>query len=202
MGAISLKYKSKSGNLTAPGDVDPGAMIPIASTTLTTSAASISITGIPTNYEHLQIRMSLLTQRATYGTDGYYLGINGTYGTNVYSWHELRGDGGVMSSGASGSSLVNSIPAPFQCGTTATNYPATIVMDILDYANTSKYKTLRILGGVDLNGTVAGYGGALNLISGAYHSTTAVTSFELYPQLASFAAGCKVSVYGIKRAGA
>ena len=49
MGAISLKYKSKSGNLTAPGDVDPGAMIPIATTALTTTAANITFSNIPKN---------------------------------------------------------------------------------------------------------------------------------------------------------
>lgn len=202
MASISLKYKSKSGNLTAPGDVDLGAMIPIATATLASGAASIIFTDIPTNYEHLQVRMSLLTQRATYGTDGYYLGFNGTFGTNVYSWHELRGDSSAATSGNSGSSLVNSISVPFQCGTTATNYPSSVIMDILDYSNTSKFKTVRILGGTDLNGNVSGYPGAINLMSGAYHSTNKITSIELYPQLASFATGSKVAIYGIKRAGA
>ena len=58
------------------------------------------------------------------------------------------------------------------------------------------------MGGTDLNGTVAGYPGAINFFSGTYHSTNAVTSIELYPQLASFATGAKVAVYGIKKAGA
>ena len=105
MASISLKNKSKSGNLTAPGDVDLGAMIPIATTTLASGAASIIFTDIPTNYEHLQLRMSLLTQRATYGTDGVNVNLahNHTTGApNADHNHTLNSDKGNHGHGTTG----------------------------------------------------------------------------------------------------
>ena len=47
MASISLKNKSKSGNLTAPGDVDPGAMIPIATSTVSSATATVTFSSIP-----------------------------------------------------------------------------------------------------------------------------------------------------------
>ena len=40
MASISLKYKSKQGTLTAPGDVDLGAMIPLMTTTVGSGGSS------------------------------------------------------------------------------------------------------------------------------------------------------------------
>ena len=57
MASISLKNKSKSGNLTAPGDVDPGAMIPLMTTTVGTAVSAVTFSDIPQAYEHLQIRI-------------------------------------------------------------------------------------------------------------------------------------------------
>jgi hypothetical protein len=69
------------------------------------------------------------------------------------------------------------------------------VIDILDYANTNKYKTIRYLSGYDANGS-----GRVGLGSGSWRSTSAVTSITLqgleyssnYKQYSSFA------LYGIK----
>jgi len=65
------------------------------------------------------------------------------------------------------------------------------VIDILDYSNTSKYKTTRELSGQDRNGS-----GEIALWSGNWRSTLAITSIEFsngtFDQYSSFA------LYGIK----
>ena len=78
-------------------------------------------------------------------------------------------------------------------GATGSQYGA-IVLDILDYANTNKNKTMRAIGGVDVNGS-----GVAEMWSGLYISTNAVNSINLYSyngsnisQYSSFA------LYGVK----
>ena len=70
------------------------------------------------------------------------------------------------------------------------------VLDLLDYANTSKYKTIRELGGCDNNGD-----GDIFFNSGLWQSTSAVTSLTftvgggtLFSQYTQYA------LYGIKGA--
>lgn len=191
MGAISLKYKSKSGNLTAPGDVDPGAFIPLATTTLSTATATISFTGIPQNYEHLQIRgISLVAT-----TDQIlYMTFNSDGGSN-YSSHLLSGNG--VGAGASyGLTSQTSMRLFGQTYGIGTTHPTVTVTDVLDYANASKYKTMRNLAGTDRNGT-----GEVQLASGLWMNTAAVTSIQIFSTV-NFAAYTSFALYGIKRAGA
>jgi hypothetical protein len=72
--------------------------------------------------------------------------------------------------------------------------PAVAVIDILDYANTSKYKTTRTLAGNDQNGA-----GLVGLYSGLYMSTSAISSIEFTINgSGNFATGSNFALYGIK----
>lgn len=196
MASISLKYKSKQGSLTAPGDVDPGAMIPIVTTTLSTATATIEFTNIPQNYEHLQIRGIMRDARSGTVNDGW-LRFNGDTNTN-YSAHKLNGDGATAT--ATGAATKTNTEDLFRFptdGNTASVFGA-VVIDILDYANSNKYKTVRSLSGYDANGS-----GVIRFSSGLWQSTSAITSILIdsdgsvnWSQYSSFA------LYGIKRAGA
>jgi hypothetical protein len=71
------------------------------------------------------------------------------------------------------------------------------VVDILDYASTSKNKTIRTLSGADINGA----GGDLRLSSGLWFATpAAITSITLYANGGSsdFAQYSSFALYGIK----
>jgi hypothetical protein len=190
MASISLKYKSKSGNLTAPGDVDPGAMIPIATTTLTTTTSTVTFSSIPQSYEHLQIR-SIQRQ----GAGGVEIGLmqfNSDTGSN-YVRHRLIGDGSTASAGANTSQTsiaVGEAPA-------GTSTFGVVIIDILDYANTNKYKTIRALGGYDSNGS-----GEITLRSGLWMSTSAISSITITLSAQSYTQYSSFALYGIKRAGA
>jgi hypothetical protein len=58
-----------------------------------------------------------------------------------------------------------------------TTYFSVSIIDILDYANISKNKTNRVLTGIDKNGS-----GSIQLTSGAWFNTAAITSITITPQ--------------------
>jgi hypothetical protein len=159
-------------------------------------SASVSFTSIPATYKHLQLRLFTATNRTVYSLDEMYINFNGDTGAN-YSTHNIQGlDGSASASGTANTSFATS-------GTTSASAAPNIftasVVDILDYANTSKYKTSRSLNGFDLNGQVSGYGGFIQLYSSNWRNTNAITSMTFtmlrgsaFIQYSSFA------LYGIK----
>ena len=191
MASISLKYKSKQGNLTAPGDVDLGAMIPIATTVVGAGGSStVTFSSIPQNYEHLQIRA--IHKPSTSGDFDWSIQFNGDTAAN-YSKHQVFGDG--TSAIATGTASQTQISGGFN---QYTDWGST-VMDILDYQNTNKNKTVRTLTGADRNGA-----GVVGIRSGYWNSTSAVSSILIIPTSGStgFAQYSSFALYGIKRAGA
>lgn len=196
MASISLKYKSKSGNITAPGDVDLGAMIPIMTTTLGSATASITFSSIPQGYEHLQIRAIGRSSRSS-GVSQFKLNFNGDTGTN-YSDHYLLGSGGAAAAGHDGVSQTFIWANPIAGSTATANIFGVGIIDILDYSNASKYKTIRNIGGYDENG-----GGYVALTSGIWMNTAAITSITLGDAYGfNLATYTSAALYGIKRAGA
>jgi hypothetical protein len=200
MASISLKYKSKQGSLTAPGDVDPGAMIPIATVTVGSGgASSIEFASIPQSYEHLQIR-GLGRSTIADTNDFAIIKFNSDSGAN-YTYHYLRGDGTSASAQGSGYGTSDYLrSAGFISGANATAqvFGVTII-DILDYTNTNKLKTIRTLTGKDSNSGNAD--GRVYLWSMLWGSTSAITTVTLTTQ-ANFAQYSTFALYGIKRAGA
>ena len=176
-----------SGHLFAPS----GAYDSIATVTVGAGgSSSITFSSIPATYTHLQIRW-IARNSSISGANNYNLQFNGDTASN-YAVHDLYGDGATAAAQA-GSSRGN-IWTTFVPGSSATaNAFAAGVIDILDYANTNKYKTLRQLQGYDLNGS-----GEVRLTSGLWQSTSAITSINIglssptYVQYSSFA------LYGIK----
>ena len=72
------------------------------------------------------------------------------------------------------------------------------VMDIFDFADSSKNTTIRNLGGV--NYANPSTGGRITLNSGLYLSTNSITSvtFDAFAGTQTFIAGCRFSLYGVK----
>ena len=194
MASISLKYKSKNGNLTAPGDVDPGAMIPIATVTIGAGGSSYAeFTSIPSNYEHLQVRGFARSTAAGSGTESFMVRFNSDTGTN-YSGHILYGTGTAV--GATGTANLTAFSVwDMPRAGELTNTFGVMIMDVLDYSNTNKYKTARLLGGMDTNGYAT-------LSSGSWRSTSAIDTIRVYPSGGNFAQYSSFALYGIKRAGA
>ena len=74
---------------------------------------------------------------------------------------------------------------------------ATGTYDILDYKDTTKYTTMRGLAGQDSNGS-----GGVELVSGLWMNTAAVTAISVTPNTGTFQQYTSFALYGIKRAGA
>jgi hypothetical protein len=159
-------------------------------------SSSITFSSIPSTYSHLQLRWACITNRGTYAIDDIKVTFNSDTGAN-YSQHNLRGNGSTATagSGVSQSYIYYDVSA----GTSVSNFFGVAITDILDYANTNKYKTTRALTGTDTNGAVAGEYGRVALQSGGWRSTSAINSITIVPftgtqfnQYSSFA------LYGIK----
>jgi hypothetical protein len=162
----------------------------IATTTLTTTTASIEFTSIPQTYTHLQIRGITRTDRSAAAQDAFKMRFNSdTTETNYYN-HYISGDGSSASSFANNNSLIG-----ITSSTNATSQiQGIIVIDILDYANTNKYKTSRTLTGTDQNGS-----GQLWLASHLWKSTNAITSISFVPNLGTnFVQYSSFALYGVK----
>jgi hypothetical protein len=146
--------------------------------------ASISFSSIPATFTHLQIRAMFLS------TDVDKLNFNSDTGSN-YAWHGIRG------SGASASAYGNASTSNIQLGTnvpSSASYPMSCVVDILDYASTSKYKTVRTLWGYDTNNTSSGQ---VEFISGLWMNTAAITSL-VFSNSAGHNQYSSYALYGIK----
>jgi hypothetical protein len=158
----------------------------IATTTVGAGGAStITFSSIPSTYKHLQIRGSVLLTAA----NNLRMQVNGDTGSN-YSWHQLIGSGGA----ATASAAINTVFMVYGYYAGTANASEAVVMDILDYADTNKNKTIRTLEGNDINGA----GGYVGLWSGNWRSTSAINSISLILPSGLFDINAKVALYGIK----
>ena len=157
-------------------------------------ASEVSFTSIPATYTHLQVRgLGRTTQNST-GADDLLLNFNSDTSTN-YSYQDLTGDGVSASTSAQSSIAFISFGSMLPRVQTLSNSFGITVIDILDYANTNKYKTTRALMGLDINGA----GGQTCLRSGNWRNTDAITTITLKPeQTRVFAHYSQFALYGIK----
>ena len=165
MSVKSLKTGTRSISMLAGNT--PEHHVLIAETTVGSGGATtVTFSDIPSTYQHLQIRA---IGRYTSSIGSLSSRINGDTGNNYYS-HRLFGDGATAASDSFGASSIGVVGVLSSSTSTFTG----LVIDILDYASTSKNKTVRSLYGLDSNGS-----GEVGLRSYAWFSTSAITSFSL-----------------------
>ena len=180
-----------SGHLTPP---DTGAMFPLGMVQVgSAGAANITFSSIPSTYKHLQIRGIARKNGSTNDSVGMLMTFNSDT-TSSYNSHYLQGDGSSAVGYSSGASRANIDSLYFAGGGMTANVFGAGVIDILDYANTNKYKTTRQLTGVNSNAS-----SAINYIllgSGLWRSTSAITSITLTGS--DFVQYSQFALYGIK----
>ena len=170
----------------------------IATVTLSSGQASIEFTSIPSTYKHLQIRAiakNVTTGAADY--DAIRMTVNSDTGSN-YTWHSIESQAAsnlVASAAASYPTAFYRSGGIMRSGTGQTNAFTGAIIDILDYQNTSKYKTFRGMSGTEYAGTYA----YLLFTSGMWQSTSAITSIKfVVDTAANFAQYSSFALYGIK----
>lgn len=168
----------------------------IATATASGSSATLTFSSIPSTYKHLQIR-SIAKSGAGSGQRNLTMEFNASTASN-HAWHRLFGDGtnaGVEATASTGSIRLGN--ASIQA-TPASTFASSII-DIIDYASTTKNKTVRYFSGADTNS--APTAGVISLGSGVLLSTTAITSISISDAgFENFAVGTVFSLYGIKGA--
>ena len=153
--------------------------------------SSVTFSSIPSTYQHLQVRyMPRISTSDT--AENTWLRFNGDTGSN-YTYHFLDGNGSAASSGA-GTSQTRILAGRAAAANSGSNIFGANVLDVLDYADANKYKTARILGGIDRNGD-----GNIRLDSGVWMNTAAITSLTIMPTTGNnFVQYSSFALYGIK----
>jgi hypothetical protein len=171
-----------------------GAYESIATATGTGSSGTITFSSIPSTYQHLQVRWNGRTTLTGSDRQGLLLRFNGDT-SGIYDYHGLFGDGSTVNASAEVSVSGSSIQVGW-CTTNnvASDTMATGIIDIHDYASTTKNTVLRTMSGFDLNGS-----GRLILLSGGYRNTAAINSITLFVSN-NFTTNTTFSLYGIKGA--
>lgn len=156
----------------------------IASFTPTT-ATNITFSSIPQTYKHLQVRINGLTNNVS----NIRVQLNGV--TSGYASHYLNGTGSAANTSFSGTGTAG-LGMAMNNGAGPTN-PTVAIVDIIDYASTTKNKVMRGFTGRDRNDTF----GEISLGSSLLVSTSAVTTVTVTCDQ-TWTAGSVVALYGIK----
>ena len=156
-----------------------------------TGAGSIQFASIPQTYTHLQIRALVKTTSGS--VDNSIIRFNSDSTSGHYYHHYLQGNGSSATAGALINSNSSCIITGYTPASGSTSIFSTMVIDILDYANTNKYKTVRISSGFDANGS-----GYVGLYSGVWLFTNAITTIDFAGYAAALNTTTTAALYGIK----
>ena len=166
-----------------------GAAMELISTVNGTGASTtITFSSIPATYSHLQIRW---TSRSSGAAQIAYFRINGSTSTHYTHW--LQGDGTGASSTALGGQNSIWINGGITPSSGAASAHTAAIVNILDYANTNKVKTVRYFAGQqDAQAMVTVGSGILPT------DTTTVSSLTIVSSAGNFTTSSRFSLYGIK----
>lgn len=154
----------------------------IATTTLTTSATDITFSNISGTYTDLIL---IVTGTVTSGNANNYIRFNSDTGNN-YSYTGVGGSGGaaVSARASNGNGIQTEYYGYFDQSI------ATRIIHIMNYSNTTTYKTAISRGDNSNNGS--------SISVGTWRSTSAITSVAIVG--GTLASGCTATLYGIKAA--
>ena len=142
--------------------------------TITPSGVStITFSGIPSGYQSLQIRaIGRRNSATTAGSANLRFNLDTSA---TYSKHHINGNGSSVTM----SSAINTNQIEFfeYSGGDASvnNIVGAVVCDVLDYASTTKFKTITAFNGVDFNTS-----GNVYLFSGLWRSSAAINSLTIF----------------------
>ena len=178
---VGIYASQISGHLSAPAAYQGDYWALNTVTVPSGGVSSVTFTGIPQNYAHLQIRG--ITNA---GNNDIRIKFNEDSGNNYSNHYIYTDNGAALVSGAQSS--VGYIASFYSTGTTNIFGPG--IFDILDYSSTIKNKTFR--------GTTGSDETLFVYRSGAWYSTAAITSITIYPASGSISANSSFSLYGVK----
>jgi hypothetical protein len=159
---------------------------PIATQTLGSASSTITFSSISGSYTDL-VLVATFTQ-STAGQSARIV-LNGDTATN-YSLTEIRGNG-TSAASSRGSSMSNGYYGYYSDG--STSVPTVAIVSLMNYANTTTYKTWLSRSGASDRATEA--------LVGLWRSTSAITTIALSIDAgATYSTGSTFTLYGIAAA--
>lgn len=163
-------------------------MYPIA----TTYGGIEFFSNVPQNFDHLRI---IATPRGitNAATDPFYIRLNEDF-TFSYNSRSMQANGSSISYFARPTTDINFMSYGIVPASTApANCFGVIIADIFDYSNTSKFTTVRVIGGHDVSGS-----GIISFGSGLYNKTNAITAVQCGAASQSATTTSRFDLYGIR----
>jgi hypothetical protein len=158
---------------------------PIATTTLGTAAATLTLSTIPGSYTDLVLVASV---KASTSGQGLTMQFNGDGGAgSLYSTTGLRGNGTAASSFRQSNTnnvLLSNFAEP------PTGSPNVCIAQFSNYSNTTTYKTVLV------RANSAGFG--VDALVGLWRNTNAITSIKIDISGGNMSIGSTFTLYGIK----
>jgi hypothetical protein len=169
----------------------------IATLTAAGGETSLTFSSIPATYQHLQIRGIGRLSGTSEGYGYSYIHFNG----GPQATHNLRVHGTSVGAGGATSAYYE-IPNAMAPSNAPTGTYGALIIDIHDYASTTKLKTARGFSGYNTNGAALTYYHGVGLSSALATGlgTSALTSVAITsgPFGETFVAGSTYALYGIK----
>ena len=166
----------------------PSTYTPIATNTLTSATATVTLSNIPQNYTDLVLVCSLQGSRSIFGGD-FQTRYNGDSSTN-YSYTLVTGNGSAVSSNRySNQSEINNAGS---IGGNGSGEFSVNIINIMNYSNTTVFKT-SIASNAHTSVQVQRF-------VGLWRSTAAITSISFTGNGYNFNSGSTFTLYGIKAA--
>jgi hypothetical protein len=165
----------------------------ISSNVLTTTAASVTFSAIPSTYTDLVVRMSI--RSSTSATSAGLLITCNSDSSALYSSTDLKGDG--TSSSSSRMSNQNSMYLSFDANaaTSTSNTFSNLELYLPSYTSTAS-KPMSSITAMENNATTA----FLQAFATLYRNTTAISSITISFDAGNFVSGSSFYLYGISNA--
>ena len=152
------------------------------------AVSTVTFSSIPSTYKSLQLRFSTTAT----ANNPWRVNFNGDSGNN-YTVHYLAGNGSGAYAGGSATGSYTCVPVGVFAAPQSTPNPSVGIVDIVDYANTAKYKTVKSLCGVNNNGVPSN--GGVEIDSALWTSTSAISSITFAVPAGTLTGA--VSLYGV-----
>lgn len=177
-----------------------GAMVPIASATATGSSGTFSFENIPATYQDLCVVVQIRTDQSTVTSRSNELRVLLNNSFTGYSNTRLIGDG-TSAQSARDTSQSSIWGGYIPISTDTAGIFAVQSFHILNYANTSTYKTVLYRAALDKNGSSTNGTGTTMLGAGLWQNTSAVSIFRVDTfGFGNYTAGSTATLYGIRAA--
>ena len=159
---------------------------------LEANAVSVTTGTLPDTYEHLQVRLSLHSERA--GSDQLYFRPNSD-SASVYSFGFIEGVSTTETANHAftGYAFANLREMPYVDSDRAAY--GTYIIDILDYRNTNKNTSITYIQG--MNAVVGTDPNRVVFGEALWDSTAEITTLHFYTIGTGFSRGSSITVYGL-----